>query len=80
MSLTDTSRYITLILRHKPETIGIALDKHGWANVNELIAGVNKTHPMSMEMLEQIVRIDDKQRFSFNHSRGYWLLIQRKGL
>ena len=31
MSLTDTSRFISLILRHKPETIGICLDEHGWA-------------------------------------------------
>ena len=38
MSLTDTSRYMSLILRHKPETIGISLDEHGWANVDELIA------------------------------------------
>lgn len=35
MSLTDTSRFISLILRHKPEVIGITLDGHGWANVKE---------------------------------------------
>lgn len=40
MDLTNTSRYISLILRHKPETIGITLDEHGWANVDELIRGV----------------------------------------
>ena len=33
------------ILRHKPETIGITLDEHGWANVDALIEGVNKKHP-----------------------------------
>ena len=40
MAHTRTSRYISLILRHKPETIGITLDEHGWASVDELIAGV----------------------------------------
>ena len=40
----DTSKFISLILRHKPEVIGITLDEHGWANVEELIEGVNKTH------------------------------------
>ena len=35
MSLTDTSRFISLILRHKPETIGVCLDEHGWAKVDE---------------------------------------------
>ena len=69
MSLTETSRYIALILRHKPETINIKLDEHGWANVDELIKGVSKTHPLTMEMLEKIVEIDDKQRFAFNEDK-----------
>lgn len=33
MSHTKVSKFISLILRHKPETIGISLDEHGWANV-----------------------------------------------
>ena len=69
MSLTQTSRYISLILRHKPETIGITLDEHGWANVDELIAGVSRTHPLTMELLEEIVRTDEKQRYSFNGNK-----------
>lgn len=40
------SKYISLILRHKPEAIGIQLDEHGWANVDELIAGISKTDPI----------------------------------
>ena len=31
MGLTDTSKFLSLILRHKPETIGIKLDEHGLA-------------------------------------------------
>ncbi len=69
MTLTRTSRYISLILRHKPETIGITLDEHGWANVNELIAGVSRTHPLTMELLQEIVRTDEKQRYSFNEDK-----------
>ena len=69
MSLRDTSKFISLILRHKPETIGITLDEHGWANVNELIAGVSKTHPLDMAMLERIVAEDEKQRYSFNEDK-----------
>lgn len=51
MNLTDTSRYISLILRHKPDVIGITVVEYGWASVNELIEGVNKTHPINMDML-----------------------------
>lgn len=69
MSLIDTSRFISLILRHKPDAIGITLDEHGWANVDELIAGIAKTQPINMEMLEEIVRTDDKQRYSFNEDK-----------
>lgn len=66
MSLTETSRYMSLILRHKPEVIGITLDKHGWADVNELIKGIAKTKLFNMKILEEIVRTDNKQRYSFN--------------
>lgn len=66
---TETSKYIALILRHKPQIIGITLDEHGWANVDELIEGVSKTHPMTMEDLERIVVKDDKQRYSFNDDK-----------
>lgn len=67
-TLNETSKFISLILRHKPETIGISLDEHGWADVRELIAGINGTgnHCLNMELLEEIVNTDDKQRYSFN--------------
>lgn len=69
MSLMDTSRFISLILRHKPETIGISLDEHGWANVDELIAGIAKTYEFNMDILEKIVLTDSKQRYSFNEDK-----------
>ena len=65
MSLTSTSKFVSLILRHKPETIGIQLDEHGWANVDELIAGISKT----CEFNREIVRTDNKQRFTFNEDK-----------
>ena len=69
MGLTDTSKFLSLILRHKPETIGIKLDEHGWADVSELISGISKTRPFDMKMLEEIVRTDNKQRYSFNENK-----------
>lgn len=69
MNLTKTSKYLSLILRHKPEAAGITLDGHGWADVEELIAGIRKTRKFDREMLEEIVRTDNKQRYSFNEDR-----------
>ena len=69
MNLNETSKFIALILRHKPETIGISLDEHGWANVSELIEGINKQQPFTMMDLEEIVKTDNKQRYSFNEDK-----------
>ena len=69
MGLKETSKYMSLILRHKPETIGITLDEHGWANVDELIEGISRTNEFNMEILEEIVRTDEKQRYSFNEDK-----------
>ena len=68
--LKSTSKYISLILRHKPEVIGITLDDHGWADTQALIEGVNRTYPLTMELLEEIVRTDEKQRYSFNADKS----------
>ena len=67
-SINHTSKFISLILRHKPETIGIFLDEHGWADVQEMIDGINASGSdhLDMEMLEEIVQTDEKQRYSFN--------------
>jgi len=66
MSLIELSRFLSFILRHRPDSIGISLDEHGWANVDELIAGINRQKPFSMAMLEEIVATDEKGRYSFN--------------
>ena len=71
--IQQLSKFLSLILRHKPETIGIALDSHGWAEVDELILKVNQTgrYALDRTLLEEIVRTDNKQRYSFSedHSR-----------
>ena len=64
--LTKISKYISLILRHKPEVIGIQLDAHGWADVNALLAGISRKYPINRDILEEIVRSDEKQRYSFS--------------
>ncbi|ENY8552384.1 TPA: RNA 2'-phosphotransferase [Clostridioides difficile] len=65
------SIFISLILRHKPETIGIKLDDYGYADVNELIEKINNTgRNINIEILEQIVKEDNKQRYSFNDDRS----------
>ena len=67
MDLISISRYMSLILRHKPQVIGITLDEHGWASVDDLINGIAKNNPgFNVEILKEIVETDNKQRYSFN--------------
>ena len=64
------SKFISLILRHRPEVIGIRLDENGWADVSELLAGINKKgHEMDMHVLEEVMAANDKKRFVFNEDK-----------
>ena len=64
--LTRISKYMSLILRHKPQVIGIHLDAHGWADVNALLAGISRKYPINRDILDEIVSRDEKQRYSFS--------------
>ena len=61
------SKFLSLVLRHHPEAIGISLDTHGWAEVNMLIKNMKRKFPVfSLKMLEEIVATDSKQRYAFS--------------
>ena len=69
-NLNKLSVFISLVLRHKPDAANIALDEHGWANVEELLSGINETgRKIDMDILEEIVATDNKQRYSFNQGK-----------
>jgi putative RNA 2'-phosphotransferase len=61
------SKFLSLILRHNPETIGLKLNENGWADVNELLLKARKNGPhFSFDDLQEVVATNDKQRFAFN--------------
>lgn len=67
--LDHLSIFISRVLRHRPEDAGIQLDEHGWADVEELLVGVKAAGwEIDRKTLEEIVRTDKKQRYSFNES------------
>lgn len=60
-------RFLSLVLRHQPQAAYITLDRHGWADVEELLRGcVRAGKPIDRETLERIVRENSKQRYSFS--------------
>lgn len=69
--MQSLSKFISLILRHKPEAAGITLDEHGWADVQDLIEGIRKTgRSVDLDILEEIVRTDEKGRYSFSTDKA----------
>lgn len=63
----EKSKALTRWLRHRPDAIGLTLDKHGWADVNELFTKAAKAGvELTAAELIQLVNENDKQRFSFS--------------
>lgn len=64
------SKFLSLILRHQPETIQLTLDENGWADVDELItkSAKGRMH-FSFEELEEVVETNNKKRFAFNEDK-----------
>jgi len=68
----SVSKFLSLVLRHSPETIGLNLDENGWADVEELIIKCNKKgsqNEMTAELLDYVVENNDKKRFAFNEGK-----------
>jgi putative RNA 2'-phosphotransferase len=66
-SFTKISKFLSLVLRHKPDAIGLRLDKAGWASIAELVekgrkAGVD----LNPDLVHRIVATSDKQRFTIS--------------
>lgn len=63
--ITKVSKYLSFLLRHQPEAIGLTLDANGWAAVDELIRKAT-SHQLTRELLDIVVETNDKQRFSYS--------------
>ena len=65
--LVSTSKFLSLVLRHQPATIGIALDDQGWVEIDELLAAANRAgKKLTRPLLESVVRENDKQRYAIS--------------
>lgn len=68
-SLVRLSKFVSLVLRHQPQQYGLALDEHGWAQIDDLIAAANRAGvPLTHESLREVVAQNDKQRFAISEN------------
>ena len=59
-----TSKFLSYVLRHRPDSIGLNLDSQGWASVDELICYASKDGKrLTHELIAEVVANNDKQRF-----------------
>ncbi|MCX6032085.1 MAG: RNA 2'-phosphotransferase [Chloroflexi bacterium] len=81
--LTHISKFLSRVLRHHPEAIGLTLDPQGWAEVEQLLAQAQR-HGVALtpELLQKVVEQNDKRRFAFSEdqrriraSQGHSLLV-----
>ena len=62
--LTRISKYLSFILRHHPESIGVELDHEGWLNIDQLIHNANASgKSITLEQVRQVIASSDEKRF-----------------
>ncbi len=65
--LIKTSKFLSLVLRHKPEAIGITLDRQGWVRIDVLLKAMQENgRAIKRSTLEEIVETNDKKRFAIS--------------
>jgi putative RNA 2'-phosphotransferase len=67
---TRISKFLSLVLRHKPETVGLRLEENGWVEVDKLLAACAAAgNDFTCEELAEVVETNDKKRFAFDEAR-----------
>ena len=68
----ETSKFLSFVLRHQPEEIGLRLDDAGWASVEELLEACKKAgRALTREYIQHIVDTSDKKRFALSEDGLY---------
>lgn len=65
-NLVAASKFMSLVLRHRPDLIGLELDAAGWADIATLIRLSESHHPLERALIEAVVAGSDKQRFAIS--------------
>lgn len=66
-TLVETSKYLSYVLRHAPESIGLALDREGWIALDDLLAAAaGAGRPLARDVVLEVVASSDKKRFTLS--------------
>ena len=69
--IKSLSKFLSLILRHRPELAGLQLDSAGWVEVDQLLRGCRQAgRPLTAQNLDLVVQTNDKNRFEFSPDKS----------
>jgi putative RNA 2'-phosphotransferase len=75
--LNEISKFLSYVLRHEPQSIGLQLDMEGWAEIDFLIAGAAKEgRVLDRELILAVVSRSDKKRFAISNDAQYIRAVQ----
>ncbi|WP_193017244.1 MULTISPECIES: RNA 2'-phosphotransferase [Gammaproteobacteria] len=75
------SRFLSYILRHAPESIGLSLDDQGWGEISQLILLAQKNGtPLTLELINDVVETNDKKRFAISEDGLFIRAVQGHSL
>jgi putative RNA 2'-phosphotransferase len=75
--LIKISKFLSLVLRHRPEAIGLRLDEQGWAAVDEfLICAARTGRTLTPALIEEVIAQNDKKRFALSGDRSKIRAVQ----
>ncbi|MGH6933788.1 MAG: RNA 2'-phosphotransferase, partial [Dongiaceae bacterium] len=70
MDRVQLSKFLSYVLRHRPDSIGLGLEEGGWAGVGDLLsAAARHGKPIALADLIDVVASNDKRRFAFSPDR-----------
>jgi len=67
-NIKKISKFLSLLLIHQPQTIGLKLDANGWADIDEIIAK-SRNIRLSRILIDEVVAENDKQRFIIKNNK-----------
>lgn len=75
--LSEISKFLSYVLRHEPEAIGLALDREGWADIDELISRAGQSgRTLDRQTIQTVVAGNDKKRFTLSDDGRHIRAVQ----
>lgn len=61
----ETSKFLSYVLRHRPDSIGLVLEDGGWVAIERLLEAANAHgRPLDRALLLEVVETNEKKRFA----------------